>query len=256
MVGTWIPRRVAPRSGSRRPRRSTGFSASSIMSSRSWRTLYRAGEGLYKTGSLDAAAPSGSSSRRSALNPNHVRASELLADILIARREWTQAQDVLERLHAHNPGAARARLVQVLLALVDTAEGEDDRLARLGSGAQGAEAPCGRGSSAPDLDRARESVERRREGSRRRSKLTTRPKPSSWRRRRAMNYCGWRGKDMNPTRGCSGRAGRSRCRLRHSRRAGEAVSHPQGLAGGTIPARACGVPRPCLPSSNRRHRAP
>ncbi len=88
--------------------------------------LYRAGEGHYKVGDLDAAA----SLFRQALgiNPNHVRAAELYADVLIAREDWSEARRVLERLHEHNPPAARARLAQVLMALAATSKDEDLQL--------------------------------------------------------------------------------------------------------------------------------
>lgn len=80
----------------------------------------------YKQGELDTAT----TLLRQALgvNPNHFRASELLADILIARQDWPEARRLLEQLHEHNPPAARGRLVQVLMALADVAEGEDERL--------------------------------------------------------------------------------------------------------------------------------
>lgn len=91
--------------------------------------LYRAGEGHYKAGALDAAA--GLLRQARGLNPNHLRASELLADILIATREWTEARHLLEQLHEYNPPAARGRLVQVLMELTDSAGSEEDRLALL-----------------------------------------------------------------------------------------------------------------------------
>lgn len=91
--------------------------------------LYAAAEAQYEAEELDAA----DDLLRKALaaNPNHMRASELLAEILITKRQWAEARRLLEQLYENNPGAARGRLVQVLLALVDAAQGEDDRLALL-----------------------------------------------------------------------------------------------------------------------------
>jgi TPR repeat protein/tetratricopeptide (TPR) repeat protein len=88
--------------------------------------MYRAGEGLYQIGNL----PSATSQLREALllNPNHGRASELLADILISQQDWPEARVVLERLYENNPSAARARLVQVLLAQAEVATTEDAKL--------------------------------------------------------------------------------------------------------------------------------
>ena len=63
------------------------------------------------------------------LNPNHVGANQLLADILVARGEIGEARQLLERLFEYQPAAARPRLVQVLLAEARAAEGDDDQLA-------------------------------------------------------------------------------------------------------------------------------
>jgi len=88
--------------------------------------LYRAGEGFYRTDNLAAAM----SQLRQAIgvNPNHLRASELLAEILIRREEWSEARRLLDNLYENYPAAARPRLVQVLLAEAQAASDEEDEL--------------------------------------------------------------------------------------------------------------------------------
>jgi tetratricopeptide (TPR) repeat protein len=76
--------------------------------------LYQAGEGFYRAGKLDEAAVQ----LRQALgiNPNHLKASEILAEILISRGGPTamhEAQQVLEKLRENYPEVARPRLIQV-----------------------------------------------------------------------------------------------------------------------------------------------
>lgn len=89
--------------------------------------LYREAEAAHRAGSLSAAK----ARLTEALdrNPNHGRAAELLADVLIARKDWAAARTVLEQLYESRPTAARARLLQVLLALAEAAPGEDAQLA-------------------------------------------------------------------------------------------------------------------------------
>jgi tetratricopeptide (TPR) repeat protein len=90
-------------------------------------SLYRAGLGFYRNEQFDRAI----SSLRQAvgLNPNHVRASQLLADILLAQGQPAEAQQLLERLCEYQPAAARPRLVQALLAQTRAVESEDELLA-------------------------------------------------------------------------------------------------------------------------------
>jgi TPR repeat protein/tetratricopeptide (TPR) repeat protein len=90
--------------------------------------LYKAAEALYRAGSLDAAMAR--LQETLGLNPNHVRASELLADIRISHREWAEARTVLERLYEMQPAVARARLVEVLLAEAPLEQDESEQLAR------------------------------------------------------------------------------------------------------------------------------
>jgi hypothetical protein len=88
--------------------------------------LYRAAEGLYRAGNFDSAMAR--LQETLGLNPNHVRAGELLADILILRQDWAAARTVLERLYENQPAVGRARLVQVVLAQAEAAQGEDEQL--------------------------------------------------------------------------------------------------------------------------------
>ncbi len=89
--------------------------------------FYRAALGLYRGGKLEEA----SVPLRQAieLNPNHVAANQLLADILLAQTHADEARQLLERLYEYQPGAARPRLIQVLLAKAQNADNDTERLA-------------------------------------------------------------------------------------------------------------------------------
>lgn len=89
-------------------------------------TLYQAGESYYKVDELDTAAER----LREALtsNPNHARAAELLADILIVRQQWPEARELLEQLNANYPALAGPRLVQVLMELTKSVDSEEQQL--------------------------------------------------------------------------------------------------------------------------------
>jgi Tetratricopeptide repeat len=63
-----------------------------------------------------------------ALNPNHVRANQLLADNLLAKGSTDEAVELLERLFQYQPAAARPRLVQALLSLGQKAGAPEDEL--------------------------------------------------------------------------------------------------------------------------------
>ena len=90
-------------------------------------SLYEAGLGLYRGGQLlQAIAPLRQAVK---LNPNHVGANQLLADILLAQGEAGEARQLLERLFQYQPAAARPRLVQALLVEARAAESDDERLA-------------------------------------------------------------------------------------------------------------------------------
>lgn len=86
---------------------------------------YRAALGLYRGGQLDQAVDD--LRRAISLNPNHVRANLLLADILLAQGQAGEAQQLLERLYEYQPAAARSRLVQALLAQAQVTESDADR---------------------------------------------------------------------------------------------------------------------------------
>jgi TPR repeat protein/tetratricopeptide (TPR) repeat protein len=88
--------------------------------------FFRHAESAFRSGNVETAT----ARLRSALelNPNHGRASELLADILIAQKDWAAAREVLERLYLNHPAAARAKLVKVLLAAAEAAP-DDQKLA-------------------------------------------------------------------------------------------------------------------------------
>lgn len=90
-------------------------------------SLYQAAVGLYRSKQLEQAiAPL---RQAVALNPNHVRANQLLADILLAQGKPDEAIQLLERLYEYQPSAARPRLVQTLLAQAQATVSQDDQLA-------------------------------------------------------------------------------------------------------------------------------
>jgi tetratricopeptide (TPR) repeat protein len=87
--------------------------------------LYRVGLGFYGGEQLDLAV--GSLRQAVGLNPNHVKANQLLADILLAQGQPGEAQQLLEQLFEYQPAAARPRLVQALLAQSQATEDEDEQ---------------------------------------------------------------------------------------------------------------------------------
>ena len=90
-------------------------------------SLFRAAWGLYTSGDLDQAiAPLRQAVR---LNPNHVGANQVLAEILLVQEQVGEARQVLERLYEYQPRTARPRLVQAVLAQAQAAETEDEQLA-------------------------------------------------------------------------------------------------------------------------------
>jgi tetratricopeptide (TPR) repeat protein len=89
-------------------------------------SFYQAALGLYRGGQLDQAiAPL---RQAVSLNPNHVGANQLLADILLAQGQPGEARQLLERLYEYQPAAARSRLVQAYLAEAQVAEDDDEQL--------------------------------------------------------------------------------------------------------------------------------
>lgn len=81
--------------------------------------LYQAAMGLFQAGQLEGSTDV--LRRAVALNPNHVRANQLLADNLLAQGNTDEAIGLLERLFQYQPAAARPRLVQALLARAQSA---------------------------------------------------------------------------------------------------------------------------------------
>jgi tetratricopeptide (TPR) repeat protein len=89
-------------------------------------SLYQAGLGYYRGSQLEAALPI----LRQAinLNPNHIGANQLLADILLAQGKANEAHEILEGLYKYQPMIARPRLIQALLALAQSNDNDDERL--------------------------------------------------------------------------------------------------------------------------------
>lgn len=87
--------------------------------------LFQAAYAFYQAGQLEQALPL--LSQAVALNPNHVRGTLVLSEILLAQNEIDEAQQLLESLYQYHPAAARPRLVQVLLAQGDTSNDEEQR---------------------------------------------------------------------------------------------------------------------------------
>jgi tetratricopeptide (TPR) repeat protein len=88
--------------------------------------LYEVGRAYYQNSQLDQAVER----LREAigLNPNHVKANQLLADILLAQERIVQARDLLERLYEYQPAAARTRLVRALIAQAQKTEHDNEKL--------------------------------------------------------------------------------------------------------------------------------
>src|SRR5262249_12679889 len=77
--------------------------------------MYRAAQGLIQ---IDKLADAEAQLRGAlSINPTHLRAGELFADILISRRGGTEARTVLQRPYEDNPAAPLRRLWHVLLQL-------------------------------------------------------------------------------------------------------------------------------------------
>jgi AAA+ ATPase superfamily predicted ATPase len=61
-------------------------------------------------------------------NPNHLKAQQLLADILLTQGQFKRARQHLETLYHYKPLAARSRLIQVLLKLAESSNNEDKQV--------------------------------------------------------------------------------------------------------------------------------
>ncbi|MDM8563017.1 tetratricopeptide repeat protein, partial [Candidatus Marithioploca araucensis] len=88
--------------------------------------LYKAACRLFEAGQLDKAF----STLQDAINynPNHIGATQLLADILLAQGKTSEARDTLEELFKKDHSAARSRLIDVLFTLAKTCDDENEKL--------------------------------------------------------------------------------------------------------------------------------
>jgi len=87
-------------------------------------SLFQAANGYYESGDLSQSRSLLTQAIR--LNPSHVRANELLAEILISEGNFVEARTLLESLMEFAPNAARGRLIQVYLAQARTSS--DDKV--------------------------------------------------------------------------------------------------------------------------------
>jgi formylglycine-generating enzyme required for sulfatase activity/tetratricopeptide (TPR) repeat protein len=88
--------------------------------------LYNAASGYYENGDLKEAETTLKQALRA--NPNHIRANELLAELLISQNRLEEARSLLEVLFQNAPASARPRLVQVYLAQAGVAADNQTRL--------------------------------------------------------------------------------------------------------------------------------
>ncbi len=88
--------------------------------------LFQAAIAFYHEGQLDNAIDY----LRQAItkNPNHLRANELLAEILISQNNLEEAQSVLERLLEYHPAVARPQLIDVFLSRASSAQADSEKL--------------------------------------------------------------------------------------------------------------------------------
>lgn len=89
--------------------------------------LYQAGLGSYRAGNLEDALTYLRQADR--LNPNHLAANQLLAEILLARNQPNEAREILERLYTYQPDVTtRPRLIQALLQSAQTSKEENEQI--------------------------------------------------------------------------------------------------------------------------------
>lgn len=86
-------------------------------------SLYNAALGYYEKEEYSEAEKSLQAALRA--NPSHIRANEMLADLLIVQNRLESARQLLEALYQTAPALARPRLVQVYLQLAQ-AEGDEN----------------------------------------------------------------------------------------------------------------------------------
>ncbi len=75
--------------------------------------LFQAAYSIYQGGQLDEAEPLLRQSVR--LNPNHIKANQLLAEIFLAKGDTDEALKILEFIYEYNPCDVKHLLVQVLM---------------------------------------------------------------------------------------------------------------------------------------------
>ncbi len=80
----------------------------------------------YQEGNFEKAAPILKKAIR--LNPNHLQANILLAEILLVQGDITQARQLLDSLYKYHPDEACPRLVQTLLLQAQSATTDEQRL--------------------------------------------------------------------------------------------------------------------------------
>jgi len=90
-------------------------------------SLFQAAEAFYAQGSLERAE--NLLEQAVGINPNHLRANEMLAEILIGGGRLAEAREKLEKLLEFAPSVARPRLVQVYLQQAQAAGDDAARLA-------------------------------------------------------------------------------------------------------------------------------
>ena len=86
-------------------------------------SLFQAANGFYTAGDFDQAIPL--LEQAIGVNPNHLRAIQLLAEIFIAKEKIEEARKLLESLYEYQPAVARPRLVQTLLIQATKSDSPD-----------------------------------------------------------------------------------------------------------------------------------
>jgi tetratricopeptide (TPR) repeat protein len=88
--------------------------------------LFQAAYRLYQSGELNETRHL--LKRSLGHNPNHMKANQLLADILIDEGNFLEARKLLEMLYEYNPSLARPRLIQTLLSQAKQLSDESEQL--------------------------------------------------------------------------------------------------------------------------------
>ena len=88
--------------------------------------LFQAAQGYFEAGHLEESEPL--LHKVVGFNPNHIKANQTLADILLADERLAEAEKLLNRLYEYQPALARSRLTQTLLGLAAATDDEDEKL--------------------------------------------------------------------------------------------------------------------------------